>query len=262
MFKIGFMGMGKMGSALLRGIMGRGLYKKEEIAFFAPSKATQEKYTKEGLFLASDERALFENSNLVILAIKPQKYDEIFKKLEFCPSEGKTIISLAPGKSLAYLASVFKGSRIARAMPNTPAIIGKAVSTLAFLEEPITEVLEIFSSIGTYSIVEEKQIDEAIPLQGSMPAYLFEFARGFIEAGASHGIEREEAKRLVLHSIIGSCYLALESDEPLETLIDNVCSKGGSTIAGLDKLKEAGFAKAIGDCYDACVKRSLELAKV
>lgn len=259
MYKFGFLGLGKMGSSILNGIISKNIYKKEELIFYAPSEETQKTYTEFGLKLANDEKELFELSNIILLAIKPQKYDEVLSKISCLELKDKTIISLAPGKSISYLSSFFKNCNIVRAMPNTPALIGEAVTTICYNGEPIDEINNIFSSIGVYSIVKEKQIDEAIPLNGSMPAYIFEFVKVFVECAKSYGINQEDAYKLALHSIIGSCNLALSSQDDLDTLINNVCSKGGSTIAGLNELKNNGFEESIKKCYDACVKRSIEL---
>lgn len=260
MYQFGFLGLGKMGYSVLKGVLSKGLYDKSELAFYAPSEATQQKGKALGLALAEGERDLFESCKIVLLAVKPQKYEGAFAKLDGLDFSGKTIISLAPGKSIAYLKSIFKGARVARAMPNTPALIGRAVTTIASDDESIGDVTRIFASIGAYAVVEEKQIDEAIPMNGSMPAYLLEFAKTFIECGVANGFKEEDAKNLVLHSIIGSCELALQSEDSLDTLINNVCSKGGSTIAGLNQLRDNGFNESIQKCFAACVKRSKELA--
>ena len=254
--------MGKMGSSILRGIINNGLYQKEEIAFYAPSLLTQEKYQNLGIALKEDERALVSSSDIIILAVKPQKYDEILAKLKDIPTEGKIFVSLAPGKTIAMLTKRLVGAAVCRAMPNTPAQIGKATTTLSFNGTSISSVIDIFSSIGSITIIEESKIEEAIPLQGSLPAYLFLFAKAFIEKGKEHGLSEAEAKELLFNSIIGSAHLALASNEDIDTLIDQVCSKGGSTIEGLYKLKDGHFEDAVKDCYEACLKRGKELANV
>ncbi len=259
MYKIGFLGMGKMGSSILSGILKNGLYKREEITFYAPSENTQNTYKNMGLNLSLNERDLFENSLIIILAVKPQKYDEIFSKLDGINYNKKTIISLAPGKSISYLKEKFEQANIVRIMPNTPALIGKAVTTVAFENDEDLETLKIVKSIGDYLVVKESQIDELIPLNGSMPAYLFEFAKSFIECAKEFGINESDARRLVFNSIIGSAELALNSSDDIETLINNVCSKGGSTIEGLNELRNNGFSDTVKKCYLACVKRSKEL---
>ena len=124
-------------------------------------------------------------------------------------------------------------------------------------------VRQVFECIGSASILDkEEQIDEAIPLNGSMPAYLYYFAQAFINKGIEYGIDENIARQLAGSAIIGSARMILESDESLDTLINNVCSKKGSTIEGLNRLAEQDFQKIIEDCYDACVARSKELSKV
>ena len=259
MIDIGFLGLGKMGSALLQGILKNKVFDARAIAFYAPSPETKAKGKSLGLALATNEIALFDVARIIVLAIKPQKYDEVFALLKGLDFEGKTIVSLAPGKSIRSLKAVFPGARIVRAMPNTPALIGQGVTTIAFDGEPIPEILSVFASIGTYAVVEEKQIDEAIPLNGSMPAYLFSFVKAFVDCGVSHGFSEQQARELALRSVIGSCELALNSPLDFDGLISQVCSKGGSTLAGLEQLNEKGFIEAIEACYEACVSRSKEL---
>lgn len=257
---LGFLGLGKMGTSILKGVLKNCLYAPDNVMFYAPSEATKAKGIELGINLAKDERELFINSDIIVLAIKPQVYDEVFKKLEGIDFMNKIIISLAPGKSISYLSYIFKGASIVRAMPNTPSTVNKGVTTLIFDNEVKEEVTDIFSSIGTYYIVEkESQIDETIPLNGSMPAYLYEFVSAFVEASTKYGIAKDDARKMTLEAIIGCCELALNSEDDLDTLINNVCSKGGSTIKGLEVLRSNEFKETIKNCYDACVKRSKEL---
>ena len=256
---IGFLGLGKMGSSILGGILSHHLYKNECIGFYTPSEKTQQKGLNFQINLAINECDLMINSKIIILAIEPQKYDEVLDKVKDVDFSNKVIISLAPGKDIAYLKSVFKNAHVVRAMPNTPSVIGKGVTTLSFDGEPIDEVTNIFSAIGTYVVVNESEMDKAIPLQGSMPAYIFEFVKAFVDTAREYDIKEEDAKKLALNAIIGSCELALQSDKELDSLIDSVCSRGGSTIAGLEAMRKEGFDEAVKACYKACVKRSYEL---
>ena len=258
--KLGFLGLGKMGTSILKGVMNNHLYKRENILFYAPSFETQEKGKFLGANLAKDERELVEKSNIVVLAIKPQKYDEVFSKFDGINFKNKIIVSLAPGKSINYLKVFFKDAQIVRAMPNTPSFVNKGVTTLKFDKDINKEVTDIFSSIGSYVILDsEEKIDETIPLNGSMPAYMFEFINAFIESALEYGITREDAKKLALETISGCCELAKKSDDDFDTLINNVCSKGGSTIEGLNVLRNSRFKGIIKECYKACVNRSKEL---
>jgi len=173
------------------------------------------------------------------------------------------VISLAPGKSIDYLKSVFTNATVVRVMPNTPAVLQKATTTMVKSadNELSKNAKAIFESIGSVDeLPNEGQIDEAIPLNGSMPAYLYLFAKAFIESGIKHGIDPETAKSLACNAIIGSANMILESSDSIDTLINNVCSKKGTTIEGLERLYENGFEEAIEKCYDACVRRSKELS--
>lgn len=261
MIKFGILGIGKMGGSILNGVVNKNLYKKEEIAIYTASKEKREFYKNKGFNVCDNENDLFEKSPIIILAIKPQIYKDVFDKLNINDFKNKAICSLAPGKTIKYLESVFGDVTIVRVMPNTPAIIGSATTTLAYnVKNSYTqEIIKIFNSIGSVVILEENLIDEAIPLNGSMPAYLFAFAKSMIDCGLKHGLSYEQSKDLCFNAIIGSSKLALSSDESIDKLIDNVCSKGGATIEGIKKLEENDFDKIVEECYDACVKRGKEL---
>ena len=149
-------------------------------------------------------------------------------------------------------------------MPNTPALINMAVITYAsnnFDSKYVSLAEKIFGSIGSFYKINENQMDATLALNGSMPAYIDLFIKAFIDKAVKDGIDYETAKGLTVESIIASCNLVLKSNDDIDTLIKNVCSKGGTTIAGLDKLYENNFVKAIEECSEACKNRSKELAK-
>jgi len=259
----GILGVGKMGGSILGGVQQKELFQPSNIAIYSTNEEKKAHFQSLGMVVMENIHDLFENTEIILLGIKPQMYETVLTGLEDIDFSNKTIISLAPGKTLAYLETIFPNALIVRAMPNTPALISYSTTTLSYNKEndKLNEIKKIFDSIGTYRIVPEWQIDEAIPLNGSMPAYLFEFAKGFIECGIKHGLNEEDAKSLCFNAIIGSCKLALQSNDSLETLINNVCSKGGTTIAGLNQLREKKMNEAIEACYDKCVERSKELQK-
>ena len=262
-YKLGILGLGKMGGSILNGVLASGLYKPEDICLYTPHP--EGKNIAEGIHMAKDEHEVFASSKLILLAVKPQMYTDVLKHAEGLNFEGKAIMSLAPGKSVEYLEGIFQGAAVVRAMPNTPASILCGTTTLYAPkhDELFDMVKQVFECIGSASVLDkEEQIDEAIPLNGSMPAYLYYFAQAFINKGIEYGIDENIARQLAGSAIIGSARMILESDESLDTLINNVCSKKGSTIEGLNRLAEQDFQKIIEDCYDACVARSKELSKV
>ena len=265
MYKFGILGVGKMGSSILNGIMKANLYEKKDILLNLYSEEEVNYYGKElGFNYVNDPKKLFESCNLVLLSIKPQVFpqiEDIAKSIDF---SGKGILSIAAGITLDYLHSLFKGADIIRVMPNTPAMINMAVATVCSKNKNskyYSQAIDILNSIGKCYEIDEKYMDATVPLNGSMPAYLELFAKAFIDKAKMDGLDAEIAKKLVCESIISSANLILQSEEDIDTLIKNVCSKGGTTLAGLDKLYEYNFEKAIYECSEACKNRSSELKR-
>ncbi len=263
MYEIGILGVGKMGGSILEGMLTNDLYSKKDMLLMVHSKDKFEDYKEDGFNVTFDPVDLFYSCKTIIIAIKPQMFKEVLNCCDKYDFDRRSIISIAAGVKIEQLEKYFKNATIIRAMPNTPALISSAVTTVCFNKdnEYVTSAINIFNSIGkTYKVTEE-EMDTTLPLNGSMPAYAYLFMKAFIDAAVKAGIDPEIAKGLCANSVISSAKMVLSTSETIETLIDNVCSKGGTTIAGLDKLREENFEKAIYDCYDACVKRSIELGK-
>ena len=265
MYKFGILGVGKMGSSILNGILEANIFDKKDILLNLYSDEEVEYYGKKlGFNYVSDANKLFNSCEIILLSIKPQVFESIEAIAKAIDFTGKGIISIAAGITLDYLHSLFNGADIVRIMPNTPALIKMAVATICSKNKNSKYydiAFKIFNSIGKCYEIDEKYMDATIPLNGSMPAYLELFAKAFIDKAIRDGIDHEVAKKLVCESIISSANLILKSDEPIEQLIKNVCSKGGTTLAGLDKLYEYKFEEAIYECSEACKNRSSELKR-
>ena len=259
-YKIGILGVGKMGGAILNGLIKGGVYKKEDIILCLHSDSSIAYYGDYNYTLSQKE--LFINSETIIIAVKPQVLEEVCAPASDLDFTGKTVLSVAAGITVERLASLFKNAFIVRAMPNTPAAIGKGVITYCVSDEKAEEVAEkILGSIGKAYKIEQSEMDATLPLNGSMPAFLQLFAKAFIEKAVDDGIDRNLAKTLCCETIKSSAELILSSSEDIDTLIKNVSSKGGTTLAGLDKLYEGKFEQTIKACSEACKNRSEELAK-
>ena len=263
MFKLGIIGIGKMGSSILDGAVKANLFSPKDVAIYTTNLDHRKKYSQEGYNILENEASLFSNSQIILLAVKPQVYEEVLKYANGIDFSDKCIISLAPGISISYLERYFNNATIVRAMPNTPAILKLSATTLCKNKDNdlSKKAIALFDQIGYQCELEEKYIDEAIPINGSMPAYLYSFAKEFINNGVSRGLDYENAKILCAKSIIGSAQMLLDSKDSIDTLINNVCSKKGTTIEGLEALYNNDFKKSIDKCYEACVNRSKELAK-
>ena len=265
MYKFGILGVGKMGSSILNGILEAKIFDKKDILLNLYSDEEVEYYGKKlGFNYVRDAKELFNSCELTLLSIKPQVFPEIEDTAKSVDFSGRGIVSICAGITLDYLHSLFKNADIVRIMPNTPALIKKAVATITSKNtnsKYYELAFKIFGSIGKVYEIDESLMDATIPLNGSMPAYLELFAKAFIDKALKDGVEYDVAKNLVCESIISSAYLILNSDEPIETLIKNVCSKGGTTLAGLDRLYDYKFEEAIAECSEACKNRSKELKR-
>lgn len=264
MIKLGILGVGKMGGAILSGITKAGLYEKHEILLCDSYAPSIENLKAQGYNATTNAEELFDNCQILLLSIKPQSFEEALVKAKDRDFEGRCVLSIAAGLSTSYIQTFFKNALIVRAMPNTPAQINMGVTTLCSKDtnnDYFAKCKQIFEAIGKCYQTTEDKMDYTLPLNGSMPAYLYAFAQEFIKCAEQEGIDKQTAKELTAHSIIASAQMILNATEDIETLIQNVCSKGGTTIAGLNKMYEAGFEKSIKDCYDACAQRSKELNK-
>jgi pyrroline-5-carboxylate reductase len=179
--------------------------------------------------------------------------------------EGKLIISIAAGVKIEKIASVLGNVKIARAMPNTAAAVGEASSVITF-NELLTEedkklCLDIFNAIGKVQEIKEDLMDDVIPIGGSFTAFEYYFYKGFLESSVARGVPYETAKKMLVQSIIGSAKMIESDDRGIDELINDVCSKGGTTLAGLKEFEDNNLLKIIDDCAVSCANRSRELGK-
>ena len=176
------------------------------------------------------------------------------------------VISIVAGKNISDLQEIFGNQKFIRVMPNTPALINEGATAIGrnnlVDEEELNLVCKIFSSIGGAKIIPDELLNEVIPLNGSMPAYLYYFAKCFIEKGVKDGITYEDAKELVSRAIIGSAKMIIESNKDIDTLINDVCSPRGATLEGMNVLKESNFKEIIEETSEKTVKRAYELSKI
>ena len=258
--KFGIIGAGKMGSAIGFGVIKSGLFKKDEV-IFADSFAPRIEELNNSGYKTMSNVELYQNADIVLLAVKPQQINDILDELSKIANHAKTIITIAAGISIDYIKSYLKDVNVARVMPNTPALINYGTSAVCFDGEINTTVVKIFESVGSVTIITEDKMNEVIPLNGSFPAYGYYFALSFIKAGMEAGFTYEQCKKLVCGSMIGSANMILECDKPIEQLIKDVCSPGGTTIEGVKVFDNYNMDKIVKDCFDACVNRAYELGK-
>ena len=263
MYKLGILGLGKMGSSILSGIIKSEMYSVSEILLYDVNQEVKKQYELLGYDFSIDEQDLINNVDILLLAIKPQMFS-VLEKIKIT-KENMIIISIAAGKTINDLEEIFGKQQFIRVMPNTPSIIGYGASAISksttVSEENFKIAKKLFESIGVVKEIDESLMNEVIPVNGSMPAFLYYFVDAYIKDAVSKGIEYETAKLLACESIIGSSKMILESGKQIDELIKDVCSPGGATLEGLRVFDENRFQEIIKESNNACILRAYELSK-
>lgn len=260
MYKIGLIGVGSMGEALLSGVLTSG-YASEEMITFTTKTSDRSDYIQSvyNVNPAVSNLALAQNSSIIILATKPSEYEIILAEIKDVLEPGQTVISLAPSFSLSRLRIMIDGrAQVVRAMPNTPTKIRKGVTGIAFdqgEEDDYFEVISLFNSVGRTIVVEEAKFPLVGTLSGSNPAFIEFIAKAMIDYGKENGLSEEEARFLVLNTLKGTTSLIKNSPLSLEQQIEQVCSKGGSTIEGIKTLENLAVAESVKQALTATTKR-------
>ena len=265
--KIGVVGAGKIGSAIVRGVIGAGLVTPDQVMASDVSDVLRQSITKEaGIKTTPDNGELSDFANIVILAVKPQIVDPVVKEMAQKLGTAKLLVSVAAGVPLSRIeVNLMPGARVVRVMPNIPCVVGAGASAYAGGSHATANDLEnvgsILNSFGVGLSVEEKYLDAVTGLSGSGPAYVFLFIESLADGGVQVGLSRDVALKLALQTVYGSARMALESSKHLGELKDEVTSPGGTTIAGLYALEQRGFKGTVMEAIVKATQRSQELGK-
>ncbi len=262
MKRFGFIGLGNMGGAIARGLVSGGAF---ALHGFDPNEGMCRR-SADIMTIHPTARDLVENSDYVLLAVKPQIMRPVLADLAPTLGPETCLVSIAAGITLSQLVEWSgRNCPVIRVMPNTPAMVGKGVYALCFDHELVGEarratILETFSSIGQAHVLPEKLFDAYTGLIGSGPAYVYAFMEGLIDAGVTLGLTRAQATGMVT-GLVGGCALMAEAEGAHPTLLkEMVTSPGGTTIAGLNALDEHRFKFALSQAVLAAARRSKELA--
>jgi pyrroline-5-carboxylate reductase len=264
---IGVVGAGKIGSAIVRGVIGSGLVTKDRVMASDVSDALRESISRDlGIQATPDNGAVCDFADIVILAVKPQILDGVVKEMAQKLEKAKLLVSVAAGVPLDRIeANLTEGARVVRVMPNIPCVVGAGASCYAAGKRATASDLEnvaaILGSFGIALSVEEKYLDAVTGLSGSGPAYVFLFIEAMADGGVQMGLSRDVALKLAMQTVYGSARMALESTKHLAELKDEVTSPGGTTIAGLYALEQKGFRGTVMDAVVNATRRSQELGK-
>lgn len=265
MSKIAFLGAGRMASAMVGGILNKGVRPADVACTSGPDDTAHQLSAKTGITHEDDLAKLLGSADAIVLACKPQQLASLDPRLAELTA-GKLVLSILAGKRLGTLAKVFpKARNLVRAMPNTPGQIGAGVTgwcshqPLSANDQPIVNL--ILGALGKMVGLREDQIDAVTGLSGSGPAYVFEFAAALREGGIAVGLDRDTAKLLAYETILGAAKLLEQSTVEAEELRNQVTSPNGTTYAGLMRMEAHKFRAIVSETILAATRRSEELSK-
>lgn len=263
--KLGFIGGGNMASAMLKGIFDQKLLDKEHVIVSDTSEETclrlRETFDIEA---TQDNLRVVEDAQCIVLAVKPQFYQQVIRQIRDNISDGHLIVSIAPGKTIQWLEECFvKDVKIVRTMPNTPAQVGEGMTGICANEnvtpEELRMVRRIFSSFGKAQVLPETMMEAVVAVSGSSPAYVFLFLEALADAAVADGMPRKMAYEFAAQAVYGSAKMMLETGLHPGELKDMVCSPGGTTIEAVRVLEEKGFRSSIIEAAKACAQKARQL---
>lgn len=266
MINVGFIGAGNMGFAIMKGIAGSSMKNDIQLYAFDTYAPILDRLDEFGTVKCESTEEVVKNCKYVFLAIKPQQLDVVLDKMAPVVTDDTVIISICAGISDEYIQSkTIKNAKIVLVMPNTPLLLGEGATALSKSDEVSDDefklVCEIFGSCGEYAVISKDKMKEIIAINGSSPAFIYLYAKAFIDYAKSVDIDEEVAKTLFAKSLIGSAKMITDSGNTIDELITMVSSKGGTTIAGLDQLRAGNLEQTVDNACKACTKRAYELSK-
>ena len=265
--KVGFIGSGNMGEALIKGLTAANVVRGEMIwASDVRGDRLKEIAGTYGIKLAPDNLHLVREADVVIMAVKPQIMAPVLREIASVFSRRKLMISLAAGVSTESIrASLGKDGRLIRVMPNTPALVLEGVTAIAKAEglepEDMDVAGEIFSAVGRVVVLDESLMDAVTGLSGSGPAYVALVIESLADGGVKMGLDRITAMMLATQTVLGAAKLLRETRLHPGALKDMVSSPGGTSIAGVAALEEGGLRTTFIKAVERATQRSKELGR-
>ena len=262
--KLGIIGCGKMGTALVQGAIRAGVVAAGDVAGCDPYEKSRADFAKATGAAVGETPAGLAGSEVILLCTKPA--DVAAALAEAASDQPRLVISIAAGVTLASLEAAAPGNfRMIRAMPNTPALVGHGAAAYclgsrATFEDAVT-AQALLGAVGLVVQVPEKLMDAVTGLSGSGPAYIYVVIDALADGGVKAGLPRADALRLAAQTVLGAAAMVLETGEHPAVLKDMVTSPGGTTIAGLAALERHGLRSALIEAVSAATARAAELGK-
>ncbi len=266
-WRLGFVGAGNMAEAIVRGLAAA---RPAGLAAMIVTDVRSDRRSLVAAAVGAEEAAdafeLCRRSDAVILAVKPAQVAGVLAAIAPAVNDATLVVSIAAGVTLAVLEKgLGKPARLARVMPNTPLMVGRGMSAVAWGvnadEEDRAFVRGVFSSVGRVIEVDERQMDAVTALSGSGPAYVFSFIEALADGGVKAGLPRDQALLLAAQTVLGSAEMVLAGDRHPAALRDMVTSPGGTTIEGIHALEQGGFRGTVINAVEAAWRRARALGE-
>jgi len=264
--RLGFIGAGNMGGAILRGVLAEGCIAAKDIVISDTNKdLCQNIAAQTGVAAASCNADLASCCDMILLAVKPVFLKGVIDEIKPC-LQGKAVISIAAGWTVGMLtAALGEGVEVLRTMPNTPALVGEGMTALCaennFSESNYNYAKMLFEAVGKVCTIPERLFDGFIAVSGSSPAYVFMLIEAMADAAVKEGIFRKDAYRMAAQAVLGSAKMVLDTGKHPGELKDMVCSPAGTTIEAVAALEAGGFRASVIDAMSACAEKSREMSK-
>jgi pyrroline-5-carboxylate reductase len=265
--RIGFLGAGKMASALASGFVRAGLARAETVIASDPIAGARESFAKTlGTKVTAWNLDVVKFAQTLIIAVKPDQVAGLLREISEGVTSEHLLVSIAAGVTLSKLEEALPpGSRVVRVMPNTPALVGASASAFALGKSATIEdgetVTKLLSAVGVAYQVKESLLDAVTGLSGSGPAYVYTIIEALSDGGVACGLPREAATKLAAQTLLGSAKMVLETGMHPGALKDMVTSPGGTTIEGLHELEKAGVRAGLINAVRAATEKSKQLGQ-
>ncbi len=262
MKKIGFIGCGKMASAIISGAKN----KYEIIASEINEEFANNAQKRLEIKVFSNNIDLVKNSDIVFIATKPNQVENVLKEIKDNTNEDKLVVSIAAGVTTEKIENILTNNRIIRIMPNTPALVKLGMFGICkgskATDKDLEFIEEFLSNIGKCISVTESQMDIVTAISGSGPAFFYQVIEDIARAGEKLGLEYEKSLTLATQTALGSAQMIFNREEtPVQTLIDNVATKGGCTFVGIEEMKNQNSSKLFYDVIDKTTQKANALGK-
>jgi pyrroline-5-carboxylate reductase len=266
MQRIGFIGAGKMATALAKGLIETGCAVADQVVASDPLPAARGEFVRvSGAREAATNAEVAAAADVLFLAVKPQMMSAVMAELRPSLTPQHLVVSIAAGITLGTLAEGLGTERLIRVMPNTPCLVGASASGFAAGRgaqgDDVRLVERLLSSVGVAVAVPEPLLDVVTGLSGSGPAFVYVMIEALSDGGVRMGLPRDVATRLAAQTVLGAARMVLETGRHPGALKDDVTSPGGTTIAGLHALERGGLRGCLMDAVEAATLRARELGK-